>query len=102
MKHAKERTGFDRTLGPKRAIPITEALIEVETANLTRYNGCVLLEIDQTCGAEANEANDQAAKASWQAACIGLLPSFSIVASTASLKHSRNTLHLKLKREVIY
>ena len=52
--------------------PIAEAFIEVEAANLMRWQACRLFDTGQPCGAEANMAKYLAAKASWEAAnaCI--------------------------------
>ena len=52
--------------------PITEAHIEVESADLTRWMACERFDGHQPCGAEANMAKYLAAKASWEAAnaCI--------------------------------
>ena len=45
-----------------------EAFIEVEAANLMRFEACRLYDAHQPCGAQANMAKYLAAKASWEAA----------------------------------
>jgi acyl-CoA dehydrogenase len=51
---------------------ITESYIEVDAANLMRWNACSLFDSHQPCGAQANMSKYLAAKASWEAAnaCI--------------------------------
>ena len=48
--------------------PIAEAHIEVEAADLMRWEACRLFDAQQPCGAQANMAKYLAAKASWEAA----------------------------------
>ena len=52
--------------------PIAEAYIEVEAANLMRFDACRRYDGGLDCGAQANMAKYLAAKASWEAAnaCI--------------------------------
>ena len=45
-----------------------EAYIELEAANLMRYEACRLFDAQLPCGAQANMAKYLAAKASWEAA----------------------------------
>jgi len=68
--YAKERVVFGRPIGQNQGVqfPIAEALIEVEAANLMRYEACRLFDAHQPCGAQANMAKYLAAKASWEAA----------------------------------
>jgi len=73
-EYAKERVVFGRPIGRNQGVqfPIAEAFIEVEAANLMRWQACRLFDSGQPCGAEANMAKYLAAKASWEAAnaCI--------------------------------
>ncbi|MCL1961053.1 MAG: acyl-CoA/acyl-ACP dehydrogenase [Desulfovibrionaceae bacterium] len=68
--YAKERVVFGRPIGQNQGVqfPIAEAFIEVEAANLMRYEACRLFDAHQPCGAQANMAKYLAAKASWEAA----------------------------------
>ena len=72
--YAKERVVFDRPIGQNQGVqfPIAESFIEVEAANLMRFEACRLYDAQQPCGAQANMAKYLAAKASWEAAnaCI--------------------------------
>ena len=68
--YVKERVVFGRPIGQNQGVqfPIAEAHIEVEAANLMRYEACRLFDSHQHCGAQANMAKYLAAKASWEAA----------------------------------
>ncbi|MGQ2999546.1 MULTISPECIES: acyl-CoA dehydrogenase family protein [Variovorax] len=68
--YAKERVVFGRPIGQNQGVqfPIAEAFIEVEAANLMRYEACRLFDAREPCGAQANMAKYLAAKASWEAA----------------------------------
>jgi acyl-CoA dehydrogenase len=72
--YAKERFVFGRAIGKNQGVqfPIAESYIEVEAANLMRFEACRLYDAHQPCGAQANMAKYLAAKASWEAAnaCI--------------------------------
>jgi len=72
--YTKERVVFGRPIGQNQGVqfPIAETYIEVEAANLMRYEACRLYDTGQPCGAQANMAKYLAAKASWEAAnaCI--------------------------------
>jgi acyl-CoA dehydrogenase len=72
--YAKERIVFGRPIGQNQGVqfPIAESFIELEAANLMRYEACRLFDARKPCGAEANMAKYLAAKASWEAAnaCI--------------------------------
>jgi acyl-CoA dehydrogenase len=72
--YAKERQVFGRPIGQNQGVqfPIAESFIEVEAANLMRFEACRLYDAGQPCGAQANMAKLLAAKASWEAAnaCI--------------------------------
>lgn len=72
--YTKERVVFGRPIGQNQGVqfPIAESYIEIEAANLMRYEACRLFDAGLPCGAEANMAKYLAAKASWEAAnaCI--------------------------------
>ena len=72
--YVKERVVFGRPIGQNQGVqfPIAEAHIEVEAADLMRFEACRLFDAHQPCGAQANMAKYLAAKASWEAAnaCI--------------------------------
>jgi acyl-CoA dehydrogenase len=72
--YAKERVVFGRPIGQNQGVqfPIAESFIEVEAANLMRFEACRLYDANEPCGAQANMAKYLAAKASWEAAnaCI--------------------------------
>ena len=69
-EYVKERTVFGRPIGQNQGVqfPISEAYIEVEAANLMRYEACRLFDEGKPCGTQANMAKYLAAKASWEAA----------------------------------
>jgi acyl-CoA dehydrogenase len=69
-KYASERNVFGRPIGQNQGVqfPIAEAYIEIEAANLMRFEACRLYDAHQDCGAQANMAKYLAAKASWEAA----------------------------------
>lgn len=73
-EYVKERKVFGRPIGQNQGVqfPITEAHIEIEAANLMRFEACRLFDAQQPCGAQANMAKYLATKASWEAAnaCI--------------------------------
>lgn len=68
--YTKERTVFGRPIAQNQGVqfPIAEAYIEIEAANLMRYEACRLYDARLECGAQANMAKYLAAKASWEAA----------------------------------
>jgi acyl-CoA dehydrogenase len=72
--YAKTRVVFGRPIGQNQGVqfPIAEAYIEVEAANLMRFEACRRYDAGLDCGAQANMAKYLAAKASWEAAnaCI--------------------------------
>lgn len=72
--YAKERIVFDRPIGMNQGVqfPIARAFINVEAANLMRYEACRRFDAHEECGAQANMAKLLAADASWEAAnaCI--------------------------------
>ncbi|RJE82281.1 acyl-CoA dehydrogenase family protein [Paracoccus onubensis] len=69
-KYVSERNVFGRPIGQNQGVqfPIAESFIEVEAANLMRYEAARLYDAHQPCGAQANMAKYLAAKASWEAA----------------------------------
>ena len=69
-QYAKDRVVFGRPIGQNQGVqfPIAESFIEVEAANLMRFEACRLYDAHQPCGAQANMAKYLAAKASWEAA----------------------------------
>jgi acyl-CoA dehydrogenase len=73
-KYVGERIVFGRPIGQNQGVqfPIAEAHIEVEAADLMRWQACTLFDALKPCGAQANMAKYLAAKASWEAAnaCI--------------------------------
>jgi acyl-CoA dehydrogenase len=68
--YAKDRVVFGRPIGQNQGIqfPIAESYVEVEAANLMRFEACRLYDARQPCGTQANMAKYLAAKASWEAA----------------------------------
>ncbi|MBS1300741.1 acyl-CoA dehydrogenase family protein [Loktanella sp. SALINAS62] len=72
--YVKDRHVFGRPIGQNQGVqfPIAEAFIEIEAADLMRYEACRLFDAGEPCGAQANMAKYLAAKASWEAAnaCI--------------------------------
>ena len=72
--YAKERVVFGRPIGQNQGVqfPIAEAHIELEAADLMRWEACRRFDALEPCGAQANMAKLLAAKASWEAAnaCI--------------------------------
>jgi acyl-CoA dehydrogenase len=72
--YVKDRVVFGRPIGQNQGVqfPIAEAHIEVEAADLMRFEACRLFDAHLPCGAQANMAKYLAAKASWEAAnaCI--------------------------------
>ncbi len=74
VPYVKERTVFGRPIGQNQGVqfPIAEAHIEIEAANLMRFEACRRFDAHEPCGAQANMAKYLAAKASWEAgnACL--------------------------------
>jgi len=68
--YVSDRQVFGRPIGQNQGVqfPIAEAHIEVEAADLMRWQACRLFDAHQPCGAQANMAKYLAAKASWEAA----------------------------------
>jgi len=73
-RYVKDRVVFGRPIGQNQGVqfPIAESHIEVEAADLMRWQACDLFDAHLPCGAEANMAKSLAAKASWEAgnACL--------------------------------
>ncbi|HEX6632546.1 MAG TPA: acyl-CoA dehydrogenase family protein [Usitatibacter sp.] len=69
-RYANERVVFGRPIGRNQGVqfPIAQAHIELEAANLMRFEACRLFDARRPCGAQANMAKYLAAKASWEAA----------------------------------
>ena len=69
-KYATERVVFGRPIAQNQGVqfPIAEAFIEVEAANLMRFDACRRYDAGENCGTQANMAKYLAAKASWDAA----------------------------------
>src|SRR6187401_2411883 len=68
--YVKERVVFGRPIGQNQGVqfPIAEAYIDVEAANLMRFEACRRYDAQEPCGAQANMAKYLAANASWKAA----------------------------------
>lgn len=72
--YAGERIVFDRPIGQNQGVqfPIAKAFVNLEAANLMRFEACRRFDFGGDCGAQANMAKLLAADASWEAAnaCI--------------------------------
>ena len=73
-QYVSQRRVFGRATGQNQGVqfPIAESHIEVEAADLMRWNACRLFDLQKPGGAEANMAKYLAAKASWEAANVCL------------------------------
>ena len=73
-RYANDREVFGRPIGKNQGIqfPIAEAHIEVEAADLMRWQACQQYDSGLNAGASANMAKYLAAKASWEAANVCL------------------------------
>ncbi len=69
-KYAGERVVFGRPIGRNQGVqfPIAADHIELEAANLMRWEACRRFDAHEPCGPQANMAKYLAAKASWEAA----------------------------------
>ncbi len=69
-KYVNERIVFGRPIGMNQGVqfPIAKAFVNIEAANLMRYQACALFDARQPCGTQANMAKMLAADASWEAA----------------------------------
>ena len=72
--YAKERIVFNRPIGQNQGVqfPIARAHINIEAADLMRFQAAQLYDAGQKCGAEANMSKLLAADASWEAANAAL------------------------------
>ncbi len=72
--YAGERIVFNRPIGQNQGVqfPIARAYVNLEAANLMRFEACRRFDCGGDCGAQANMAKLLAADASWEAAnaCI--------------------------------
>lgn len=70
VTYAGERVVFDRPIGQNQGVqfPIARAFVNVEAANLMRFEAGRRYDAGEECGAQANMAKLLAADASWQAA----------------------------------
>lgn len=68
--YANERVVFDRPIGQNQGVqfPLAKAYVNVEAANLMRFEACRRFDENVDCGAQANMAKLLAADASWEAA----------------------------------
>ncbi|MFV0474266.1 MAG: acyl-CoA dehydrogenase family protein [Pikeienuella sp.] len=68
--YAGERIVFDRPIGQNQGVqfPIARAYVNIEAANLMRFESCRRFDAAQPCGPQANMAKLLAAEASWEAA----------------------------------
>jgi acyl-CoA dehydrogenase len=73
-RYAQERRVFGRAIGQNQGVqfPIAEAHIEIEAADLMRFEACRRFDDGKPCGAQANMAKHLAAKASWSAGNVCL------------------------------
>ncbi|CAM4003292.1 acyl-CoA dehydrogenase family protein [Palleronia rufa] len=69
-RYANERQVFGRPIGQNQGIqfPIARAFVNVEAANLMRFEACRRFDAGEPAGAQANMAKLLAADASWEAA----------------------------------
>jgi acyl-CoA dehydrogenase len=74
VTYARERVVFGRPIGQNQGVqfPIARAHVNVEAADLMRFNAATLFDRGQPCGAQANMAKLLAADASWEAANVCL------------------------------
>lgn len=68
--YAGERVVFGRPIGQNQGVsfPLARAYVNVEAANLMRFEACRRFDAHEDCGAQANMAKLLAADASWEAA----------------------------------
>lgn len=68
--YAKERVVFDKPIGQNQGVqfPLARAYVNIEAANLMRFEACRRFDAHEECGAQANMAKMLAADASWAAA----------------------------------
>lgn len=70
VDYAGERVVFDRPIGQNQGVsfPLAQSYVDVEAANLMRFEACRRFDAQEDCGAQANMAKLLAADASWKAA----------------------------------
>lgn len=70
VDYAGERVVFNRPIGQNQGVsfPLAQAYVNVEAANLMRFEACRRFDAQEDCGAQANMAKMLAAAASWEAA----------------------------------
>jgi len=72
--YAGDRVVFDRPIGQNQGVqfPIARSYVNIEAANLMRFEACRRFDVGLDCGAQANMAKLLASEASWEAAnaCI--------------------------------
>ncbi|MEL6966491.1 MAG: acyl-CoA dehydrogenase family protein [Pseudomonadota bacterium] len=68
--YTKERRVFDRPIGQNQGVqfPIARSFVNVEAANLMRFEAAERFDSGEACGPQANMAKLLAADASWEAA----------------------------------
>ncbi|HVA85936.1 MAG TPA: acyl-CoA dehydrogenase family protein [Candidatus Saccharimonadales bacterium] len=73
-RYAKDRVVFGRAIGQNQGIqfPIARTYVNVEAADLMRFQAADLFDRGEACGAEANMAKLLAADASWEAANVAV------------------------------
>lgn len=69
-QYVKDRVVFGRPIGQNRGVqfPIARSYINIEAANLMRFEAARRFDAHEPCGAQANMAKLLAADASWEAA----------------------------------
>jgi acyl-CoA dehydrogenase len=72
--YAKDRVVFDRPIGMNQGIafPIARAYVNVQAANLMRFEAAGKFMRGEPCGAEANMAKLLGSEASWEAANVAI------------------------------
>ena len=70
VEYAGQRQVFDRPIGQNQGVqfPIARAFVDLEAADLMRFEACRRFDANEECGAQANMAKLLAADASWKAA----------------------------------
>ena len=73
-EYGRSREVFGRPIAQNQGVqfPIARAYVNVEAANLMRWDACRRFDAGQPCGAQANMAKLLAADASWEAANVCL------------------------------
>ncbi len=68
--YATDRVVFNRPIGQNQGVqfPVARAFVDIEAANLMRFEACRRYDASEDCGAQANMAKLLAADASWKAA----------------------------------